>query len=37
MILGRETPDVNDHYVFHHVRASPAPSPAPLRLPDRPK
>jgi len=34
MILGRETPDVNDHYVFHHVRASPAPSP---RAPPTPK
>ena len=29
MILGRETPDVNDHYVFHHVRASPPRPRAP--------
>ena len=34
MILGRETPDVNDHYVFHNVRASPPRPPAPLRLPN---
>ena len=26
MILGRETDDVNDHYVFHNVRALPRPA-----------
>jgi len=26
MILGRETDDVNDHYVFHNVRPLPRPA-----------
>ena len=37
MILGRETPDVNDHYVFHNVRASPPRPPRPSDSQMRPK